>query len=47
MILDVIYRSAFYLKRMMDNVRTSQETHYVSVIAQKTYAIYRFVTMVY
>jgi hypothetical protein len=29
-ILDIIHRSAFYLKHRMDNYRTSQEAHYVS-----------------
>jgi hypothetical protein len=29
-ILDIIHRPVFYLKHLMDNVRTSQETYYVS-----------------
>jgi hypothetical protein len=29
-ILDINHHPAFYLKYMMDNVRTSQETYYVS-----------------
>jgi hypothetical protein len=27
---DIIHRPAFYLEHMVDNIRTSQETHYVS-----------------
>jgi hypothetical protein len=29
-ILDIILRPVFYLKHVMGNVRTSQETHYVA-----------------
>jgi hypothetical protein len=29
-VLDIINRPAFYLKDMVENVRTSQETHYVN-----------------
>jgi hypothetical protein len=29
-VLDIIHRPVFYLRHMMDNVRTSQEAHYVT-----------------
>jgi hypothetical protein len=32
-ILDIIRLSVFYLKHIIDNVRTSQETHYVSAMS--------------
>jgi hypothetical protein len=36
-----------FFKTHEGNVRTSQETHYVSLRAQQVNAIYRFLTMVY
>jgi hypothetical protein len=41
-IMDIIHRPVFYLKHAMINVRTSQETHYVSFRKLDSVSVFRF-----